>query len=96
VLTLDTPRDPATWPDPEPRPVPEFQAENAALGATLSAIGKDLLTGIGAFAAEQHIDIPELQPGADLPPDQVVGVLRRFVGTFFPQLASETHPEGQP
>jgi phospholipase C len=94
VLTLDEPRDPEAWPDPDPRPVPEFQADNAALGATLSAIGKDLLTGLEAFAAELHVDSPEFHPGADIPPDQVVGVLRRFVGTFFPQLASETQSEG--
>jgi phospholipase C len=96
VLTLDTPRDPDSWPDPEPRPVPAFQREDVALGETLSVIGKDLMAGLRAFAADQHIDIPELRPGVELPPDELVGVLRRFVGTFFPQLATATTQGGHP
>ena len=89
VLTLDTPRDPDTWPDPKPRPVPEFQTDNAALGATLSAIGKDLLAGIHTFAEQQHMEIDGLPADpTQLAADQVVPVLRRFVGSFFPQLAA--------
>ncbi len=94
VLTLDTPRHPDTWPDPQARPVPEFQGDNAALGAMLSAIGHDLLGGIEAFAEQQGTPIPELATGGELPPDQLVGILRRFVGTFFPQLSSAEQPEG--
>jgi phospholipase C len=97
VLTLDTPRDPDTWPHPQPRPVPEFAGDQAGLGEILSALGKDLLTGIEAFAQEHHMKVEGLptDPKAELPTDQLIPVLRRFVGTFFPQLAHEVQSGGQ-
>jgi phospholipase C len=92
VLTLDTPRHPDSWPDPQPRPVPTFAGDDAALGAVLSAIGRDLLAGIHTFADQQHIEIDgqSSDPNASIPADQVVPVLRRFVGSFFPQLVTDS------
>jgi phospholipase C len=90
VLTLATPRDPDTWPEPTPRSVPDFAGDEAGLGAVLSAIGKDLLVGIHTFADEQHMEIDGLpaDPDAQLPADQLIPILRRFVGAFFPQLVA--------
>ena len=50
VFTLDTPRDPTTWPVPEPRPVPAFMEDAAALGTSLSTLGKTLAQGIREYA----------------------------------------------
>ena len=40
VFTLDTPRDPATWPVPDPRPVPQYIEDAAALGTSVYAAAR--------------------------------------------------------
>ena len=89
VFTLDTPRDPATWPVPEPRPVPAFMEDPAALGASLSTLGKTLAQGIREYADQNHIEIEGLpkDPKEDVPPEQLLNVLRNFFATIFPLLA---------
>ena len=91
VFTLDTPRDPKTWPVPKARPVPPMQQEMAALGAVISSVGKNLLQGIREFAAEHDVEIEGLpkDPKADIPDDQVVNVIRGFLANWFPLLASK-------
>ena len=78
VFTLDTPRDPKTWPVPKARPVPPMMQDMAALGAVVSVVGKTMLQGIREYAAEHNLEIEGLpkDPKADIPDDQVVGVLR--------------------
>jgi phospholipase C len=90
-FSLDTARDPKTWPVPDPRPVPQFTQDNLGLGQVVSVIGQTLLHGIREYAAEENLEIDGLpkDPKADIPPEQVVGVLRAFLGSFFPLLASE-------
>jgi phospholipase C len=92
VFTLETPRDPDTWPIPTPRPVPAFHHDTAALGAALSTIGAALLEGIRGYAVQHNLEIEGLpdDPKAPIPADQVVGVLRGFVGSFFPLLTAGT------
>src|SRR5437016_986527 len=46
-----------SWPVPNPRPVPEFIEDRLGLGQAISVIGKDLLAGIGAYAAHNNIEI---------------------------------------
>jgi phospholipase C len=91
VFTLDTPRDPTTWPVPKARPVPPMQQETAALGAVVSAMGKTMLQGVREYAAEHDLEIEGIpkDPKADIPDDQVVNVLRGFLANWFPLLASE-------
>ena len=45
VFTLDTPRDPKTWPVPKARPVPPMQQDMAALGAVVSASARPCSRG---------------------------------------------------
>ncbi len=89
VFTLDTPRDPASWPVPDPRPVPAFMEDAAALGASLSTLGKTLFEGIREYADQNHVKIEGLaaDPKADVPPEQLLSVLRNFLATLFPRLA---------
>jgi phospholipase C len=91
VFTLDTPRDPTTWPVPKARPVPPMQQETAALGAVASAMGKTMLQGVREYAAEHDLEIEGIpkDPKAAIPDDQVVNVLRGFLANWFPLLASE-------
>jgi hypothetical protein len=61
----------------------------AALGASLSTLGKTLAQGIREYAEQNHVEIEGLpkDPKADLPPEQVLPVLRNFLATIFPLLA---------
>ena len=94
VFTLDTPRDPATWPVPKARPVPPMMQDMAALGEVISTLGKHMIDGIREYAADHHLEIDGLpkDPKADIPNEQVVGVMRAFAGTFFPLLARNGSP----
>jgi phospholipase C len=90
VFTLDTPRDPATWPVPDPRPVPQFIEDAAALGTSVSPLGQTLFQGIREYAEQNNIEVEGLpkDPNADVPPEQLLPVLRSLLATIFPLLAS--------
>jgi phospholipase C len=89
AFTLDTPRDPGTWPVPEPRPVPAFAEDDAALGQVLSVLGKTFLDAIRAYARQNDIKLEGLpdDPTADVPPEQTMTVLRSAAAVLFPLLA---------
>lgn len=89
VFTLETPRDPRSWPVPTPRPVPAFHEDDIALGKVLSKLGKTALDGIRQHAQENDIKLDGLpdDPTADIPPEQIVTVLRSAAAMYFPRLA---------
>jgi phospholipase C len=89
VFTRDTPRDPDTWPVPEPRQVPAFMEDDLALGQAVSTLAKTLLDGIRALAQQKGIALEGLpkDPGAEIPLDQVVTVLRSASAMLFPALS---------
>jgi phospholipase C len=88
ALTLDTPRDPDTWPEPGPRPVPAYIQDALALGKVLSAIGKAAFDGVRTYADQHNIHIDGLpaDPNAEIPPEQALHILQNFAATQFPQL----------
>jgi len=89
VFTLDTPRDPQTWPVPQPRAVPKFTEDALALGQTVSVLGKSLLDGLRGYAEQNNVKLEGLpeDPKADIPPEQIMSVLRGALAMFFPLLA---------
>jgi phospholipase C len=89
AFTLDEPRDPESWPAPTPRPVPPFTEDHAALGTALSTLGKTFLNGIRQHAQANHIKVEGLpnDPDVDIPPEQIVTVLRSTAAIYFSQLA---------
>ena len=89
AFTLDSPRDPQTWPVPEARPVPKFTEDALALGQAVSVLGKSLLDGLRGYAAQNNIKLEGLpeDPKADIPPEQIMTVLRSALAIFFPLLA---------
>jgi phospholipase C len=91
VFSLAAPRDPATWVAPTPHPVPEWTADPEVIGQALSSLGKGLVPAILARAQQMGVSLPAdiTDPGADLPPGRIVGVLRDIASRFFPLLAGD-------
>ena len=92
VVTLDTPRDPQTWPDPKPRPVPQFIAGHGwASGKSSPRSARTFSTGYAGTqpnTTSTSRDYPQT-PRQTYPAEQVVNVLRGFLANWFPLLASE-------
>ncbi len=89
AFTLDEPRDPQSWPVPTPRPVPAFTVDAAALGEVLSRLGKTLLDGLRQHPAENEIKLegaPD-DPKVEVPPEQILTVIRSALALYFPLLA---------
>ena len=89
AFTLTKPRDPASWPVPTPRPVPAFHEDDTALGNVVSGLGKTFLDGVRQHAADNNIKLdgaPD-DPNVDVPPENIVTVLRSAASLYFPQLA---------
>ncbi len=93
VCTLDTPRDPGTWPNPIPRPVPRFTQDVLALGTVLSGLGKHLLDMVRGYAQQHDVKIDGIpdDPDAEIPPEHVVSVLQDSMAMVFPKLAPAGH-----
>jgi phospholipase C len=91
VLSLDTPRDPDTWATVMARPVPEWTMDLEVVGKALSPLGKGMAPAL--FAKAQELGVPLAaeftEPGAELPPGRIVGVLRQVAWHFFPRLANK-------
>jgi hypothetical protein len=62
--------------------------DDAALGHALSTLGKTFLDAIRGYAQQNGIKLDGLpeDPNADIPPDQVIKVLRSAAGVLFPLL----------
>jgi phospholipase C len=90
VFTLDSPRDPKSWPVPEPRPVPKFTEDALALGQAVSVLGKTLLDGLRGYAEQNNVQLEGLpeDPKVDIPPEQIMTVLRSALAMFFSSAGS--------
>ena len=66
------------------------------VGQALSTLGKGVAPALIAKAKELGVPLPaELtEPGAELPPGQIIGVLRQVAGHFFPLLAGDATDPG--
>jgi phospholipase C len=89
AFTLDQPRNPKLWPVPTPRPVPAFVEDDVALGKVVSRLGQTFLAGLREHAQQNNINIAGLpdDPNADIPPEQIVTILRNAAAIYFPRLA---------
>ena len=91
VFTLDTPRDPKTWTEVTPPPVPEWTMDPEVVGKALSTLGKGMGPALIEKAKEMGVQLPaELNdPTAKLTPALIVPFLRAVAGHFFPLLAGD-------
>ena len=92
LLSRETPRDPATWPDVEALPVSQFHIDMVQMGKALSTLGKTAGGGMLEHAEQAGVAIPpELtDPNAHPSPEQVIAGLRNITAQFFPRLATPT------
>ena len=88
VFTLDTPRDPKTWPDIEPRPVPQYIQDALVLGQTLSKLGQAVFDGIRGLAEQNNVEVEGLpkDPKDAIPPEKALEIIRNFLALSFPLL----------
>ena len=89
AFTLDTPRDPDTWPTMHAHPVPEYIEDALLLGKSLTALGKTAFEAIRGFAQQQGIRIDGLPDDANapIPPERAPGIIRDYLAIQFPLLA---------
>jgi phospholipase C len=89
AFVRSTPRDPDTWTMVTPHPLPEWTMDPEVVGTALSTLGKGMAPALLAKARELGVPLPpELtEPGAELPPERIVDVLRQIAGHIFPLLA---------
>ena len=89
LLARESPRDPASWPDVNPRPVPEWQMTKEQLGQALSTLGKAIGPGLIEHASQSGLPIPPEIADAKGPPtgEQLVDFVYGIAGHYFPRLA---------
>jgi phospholipase C len=89
VFTLESPRDPGTWPTPAPRPVPKFTEDALALGTVVSKLGQDLLNMVRSYAQQHGVKIDGIpdDPDQEIAPENVISVLQNSMALIFPRLA---------
>ena len=78
LLSRETPRDPASWPDVHPRPVPEWQLTKVQLGQALSPLGKAIGPGIVEHAKQAGLGLPADIANAKGPPTERTTRRRRL------------------
>jgi phospholipase C len=90
VLSRESPRDPASWPDVQPRPVPAFQMDEAVMSKALSTLGHAMGGGMMEKAKQAGITVPPELTDPSSPPSaaQIIAFLRSITGQFFPRLAA--------
>ena len=90
VLSRETPRDPASWPDVTALPVPEFHMDMVQMEKALSILGKTMGRGLLQHAKQAGIALPtELTDPTQHPTaEQIIAAVRSIAGQLFPRLAS--------
>ena len=93
-LSRETPRDPASWPDVHPLPVPEWQLSKVELGQALSPLGKAIGPGLVEHAKHAGLPLPDEIANATEPPtdEQLIEVMFEIAAHYFPRLAEAAGP----
>ena len=97
LLSRGTPRDPATWPDFQPQPVPEWQLTKVQLGEVLSNLGKAIGPGLIEHAKQSGHPVPALLADPDHPPTptQLVDFIFGIAAKYFPRLVPDDTDEAE-
>jgi phospholipase C len=89
VLNLDVPRDPDTWPDPMPLPVPRFQTRRVTAGQAIGTLGKHVGQGLFEHAAssDRKLRLLSLKPNAEISPRLALAIVHLVARRYFPRLS---------
>jgi phospholipase C len=90
VLTLDSPRDPAGWPDVTPRPVPPYEGQIPAADVALGGLCKAAFHACLALADHFGKDSPGLTLDDDVTRADGVALLNDLAGDAFVQLRADS------
>ena len=103
LLSRESPRDPASWPDVQPLPVPAYQMDEALMSKALSTLGHAMGGGMVDHAKQAGITIPPELTDPASPPSaaQIIAFLRSITGDSSPapcraQIAGQSHPVALP
>ena len=89
LLSRESPRDPASWPDVHPQPVPEWQLTKGELGEALSPLGRVIGQGVVEHAKQAGFPVPAGAADSTEPPtgEQLLDIVYEVGAHFFPRLA---------
>ena len=86
LLTLDSPRDPASWPEVAARPVPPFDPRTPPAGVAMRGLAKAALLATLALCRHRGKDAPELTKEDDIEHADGVALVGTVLGDAFPRL----------
>jgi len=86
VLSLAEPRDPASWPDVHPLPVPAFDVAAVPLDQPLGPLPKGLFFGLLALGREMGQAVPDITPDDDIKGGEAIDIIMKEFGHMFPGL----------
>ncbi len=86
VLTLDTPRDPADWPEVVARPAPPYTGQIPAPEAALVGLGRAVLHAVLALADRRGKDTPALTTDETIARADAVALITDLAGDVFTRL----------
>jgi phospholipase C len=91
LLSRDAPRDPATWPAVEARPVPDFHWNLEVMNSAVGPLGKALGAGFIDHVQAAGIPVPPEMTDPTKPPtaEQFIAFLRTVAAAIFPTLAAK-------
>jgi phospholipase C len=86
VLSLESPRDPDTWPDVMPQPVPPYAGVVPAPGAALRGLGKSIFHAFIALAESRGKPVPALVQDENLTRADGIAMLDDLAADVFVRL----------
>jgi phospholipase C len=86
ILSLDSPRDPADWPEVTPRPVAPFSMARVSLEARLKGLCKAACFPALALAKDMRLPAPNLDQDEDYARADALALLNDVFGHVFPGL----------
>ena len=89
VLTLETPRDPADWPDAVPQPVPPYTGVIPAPDAALRGLAKAAFHACVALAEHHGTAVPQFTTDEDIIRSNGLALLNNLAGDAFLRLRGD-------
>jgi hypothetical protein len=91
LLSRETPRDPASWPDVQPLPVAQYHIDKVQMEKALGPLGKAMGGGMLEHAKQAGLPVPAELTDPTSPPSaaQIITFSRSVALQFFPRLTAD-------